>query len=241
LGASSLWSKQTLRPRGNSELVFLADALEEAAGRLIGDAWSGAEPSDAMRGPPPVTEAVGRFYRERWSDSNEQNEHCGSKYEFTSPEMVESWERLLSVMTWIATEGAEKNGLETNGRKVVGGDYFELPRSIWNIEELWFNRFQACQVVHDGEPTYIFITRESLNRALKKATRYSGTNAGAHPSSLAQDDAPLVEEMRALIESGEATGAYSAALAVTDRAKGGGSSDSKTRRLERRYSKRFGK
>jgi hypothetical protein len=61
-----------------------------------------------------------------------------------------------------------------------------------------------------------------------------------HPSSLQEQDAPLLEEMRALIEGGKVSGPNPAALQVVDRAAGGGNLDSKVRRLERRYQETFG-
>lgn len=61
----------------------------------------------------------------------------------------------------------------------------------------------------------------------------------AHPSSLAEKDAPLLTEMRAAIEAGQASGPYAAALLFVDRAAGGGNTESKVRRLERRYGEKF--
>lgn len=78
---------------------------------------------------------------------------------------VASWDRLRRVMEWIATLG-EEGRLVTRGRLVLGGEYFELPASVWNIESLWQTRFRACQAVHRGLTSYIFLTRESLDGCL---------------------------------------------------------------------------
>jgi hypothetical protein len=53
-------------------------------------------------------------------------------------------------------------------------------------------------------------------------------------------DAPLVEEMHALIVDRKALNATDAARAVLDRAAGKGNDASKVRRLARRYLKRYG-
>jgi hypothetical protein len=60
-----------------------------------------------------------------------------------------------------------------------------------------------------------------------------------HPSNLEEADAPLVETMREMILNGKATGPYNAALAVVDRAPGAGTTESKVRRLERRYRRTY--
>lgn len=60
------------------------------------------------------------------------------------------------------------------------------------------------------------------------------------PSSLADADEPLIIEMRKMITAGKVAGPYPAALAVVDRAAGGGGTLSKARRLERRYTARYG-
>jgi hypothetical protein len=46
--------------------------------------------------------------------------------------------------------------------------------------------------------------------------------------------------MRGLIERGEATSAHNAALAVSNRAKGAGSDESKAKRLGDRYRRAYG-
>lgn len=60
-----------------------------------------------------------------------------------------------------------------------------------------------------------------------------------HPSSLHEEDAPLIEEMKRLIEDGKASGPNPAALIVADRATGA-SLDARVRRLERRYLSIYG-
>jgi len=61
----------------------------------------------------------------------------------------------------------------------------------------------------------------------------------AHPSSLAAVDAPLLEEMRRMIQEGKATSPHNAALAVADRAEGA-SIEAKVSRLGKAYRKKFG-
>ena len=149
-----------------------------------------------------------------------------------------SFGRLVVAMNWIREQASLEESLETNGRSVTGGDYFELPRSIWNVEKIWARRFKGCEIDHDGVPTYLFIRRPTLVRCLRlklKAAR------GPHPSSLEESDAPLVEVMRALILEREVSGPYQAALRIADQAAGGSTLDSKIRRLEKRYISKYGK
>ena len=56
--------------------------------------------------------------------------------------------------------------------------------------------------------------------------------------SLAKLDEPLLNEMHRKITAGEATSIHAAARAVADKANGGGTYDSKVRRLEKRYIKK---
>lgn len=87
----------------------------------------------------------------------------------------------------------------------------------------------------------------SLNTGEAPPTQASDVRLNSKPNSrriasngFAADDAPLVEEMRALIGAGTANGRWDAALAVCGRAKGGGQPASKAKRLLARYSERFG-
>lgn len=59
------------------------------------------------------------------------------------------------------------------------------------------------------------------------------------PNSYAAKDAALVREMEELIRSGEARGPWHAAEKVAERAAGGGTTESKMKRLTRRYSERL--
>lgn len=60
---------------------------------------------------------------------------------------------------------------------------------------------------------------------------------GGHTFDYAKHDEPLVQEMRAMISDGRASGAWDAALAVADRAEGGAKLESKAKRLLLRYKK----
>lgn len=58
---------------------------------------------------------------------------------------------------------------------------------------------------------------------------------GRAPSGYAESDAPLVEEMRAMIRDGRARGPWDAAQAVADRAAGSRHGDTRVKRLVARY------
>jgi len=65
-------------------------------------------------------------------------------------------------------------------------------------------------------------------------------NRTARDRSMSVADAPLVQEMRSLIQGGKASSPSAAALHVVDRAAGSGTTVSKQRRLERRYHRTYG-
>ncbi len=58
--------------------------------------------------------------------------------------------------------------------------------------------------------------------------------------SFAQLDAPLVKEMKELIDSGKVVSPHAAATQIADRAKGAGTPESKVRRLINRFNEKFG-
>ena len=57
--------------------------------------------------------------------------------------------------------------------------------------------------------------------------------------SYAEHDAPLVQEMKALIDKGEAASPHAAAIQIVNKAKGSGTEESKVRRLVDRYNDEF--
>lgn len=158
----SFWTDTRLRPRGDSSHVFLADALQEVGQRLIGDTWTGEEATDALLSDPRVTEAVERYFQQKWGNNGEQGELPGTTYKYVDSRAMESWDRLNRAMDWIAAEGAEHR-LVTKGRPVAGGDYFDLPPSVWNVEDHWSTRFRQCRL---DQATYLFVTRQSLDKCL---------------------------------------------------------------------------
>ncbi len=77
------------------------------------------------------------------------------------------------------------------------------------------------------------VTRPSKRRVRRGGGRKKGSG------SWAVQDQPLIEEMNRLIKSGEVKSAWAAATRVTERARGEGTSESKTKRLHRRYKDQF--
>lgn len=142
--------------------------------------------------------------------------------------------RFRAVMDWIAQRAADEV-LVTKARSADGW-LWSIPSYIWNVDALWDERFIGCSAVHAGQQQALFFTRESLNGCLKTiaAEKQSGRR------SLAEDDAPLIEEMRRLILAGEASSVPDAALAFADRAGGKGTAQSRAKRLERRYGEKYG-
>lgn len=83
----------------------------------------------------------------------------------------------------------------------------------------------------------ILVSEADLETALKGSTRPGRKGRPRGSGSLVEDDKWLVDQMCELIKSGRAGSVHDAACQVADHAKGGGTFDSKVRRLERRYSK----
>jgi len=99
----------------------------------------------------------------------------------------------------------------------------------WDIEVCWADVAQLLGDI-DGQPERAQAQPSSLAAGRKR--KPAGVNYAAA-------DCPLIEEMHSLITSGQAKGPYDAALAVVDRAKGSPNSESKAKRLVRRYSAAF--
>ncbi|SMH36085.1 hypothetical protein [Mesorhizobium australicum] len=118
----------------------------------------------------------------------------------------------------------------TAARERVPPDLFEQP--------IRFGPGSPCVIYNDGthsiwnapykDPMVRFLT-EDVPKAQKPVDR-----------SYAKQDAPLLEEMRRMIVCGQSPSAWNAALAVVDRAVGGGSVESKQQRLHRGYGKKYG-
>ena len=112
---------------------------------------------------------------------------------------------------------------------------------------IFISKRQLADLLVAQTPTKDAAVSESMNvksnvLALEQS-KSPATNRrrGRRPGegSLAVPDAPLVGEMRRLIEEGDCGTPTEAARKVVERADGGGTEDSKIRRLERRYGKKF--
>ena len=112
---------------------------------------------------------------------------------------------------------------------------------------------------HSGfqRPTYLNVSfdRDAFFKALAAAEpRSQATDRGNEQEtspastrgrkkgsgSFAQLDAPLVKEMKELIDSGKVVSPHAAATQIADRAKGAGAPESKVRRLINRFNEKFG-
>ena len=102
-----------------------------------------------------------------------------------------------------------------NGELAAKADKITHQRTCWTIVLLW-ELFQA----------------PSERRTFSSNSRPRGWN-------LDESDAPLLTDMRRLLDSGECLSPTAAAKEVVSRAKGFGTPDSKIRRLVRSYKKRF--
>lgn len=215
----TFWNNSASRPRGNSSHVFLAQALDEVGRHVLGGAWTGREPLEAIDGlpvlpreawkrpypkfppPPPLTLCSRAYDRESRAALERAYENQGKYHDAhvhdwredwrTSPIVADyerrkaSWARLEKAMLWIAEHGVEENMLITRGRSVLGGEYYPLPLSVWDVEHLWSARFRRCQFTHRGLATYIFLTRESLDRCLNpdaSQAKVRGSACTAKPS-----------------------------------------------------------
>lgn len=103
----------------------------------------------------------------------------------------------------------------------------EVVMSAGDVLRVWPDRCQSHGAEKRAPP--IAEARGVQSRSRKAA-----------PNSLVAKDAPLVEEMRAMIRDGRAKGPWDAALALSGRAAGGGTVQSRAKRLLARYSERFG-
>jgi hypothetical protein len=102
----------------------------------------------------------------------------------------------------------------------------------------------------EDEPCGLYVDREEFapraaarwptpaetagNRTASSSSGRRGRPIGS--GSYAEDDAPLLIEMQRLVDDGKALSAHQASLMVADRARGGGSLESKARRLRNAYS-----
>jgi hypothetical protein len=145
--------------------------------------------------------------------------------------------RRYKAASWIADHGR-------NGELPAFGiarfwEPHPLQPAIWCGDDDWA-LFADCRTkrwlsAQAGSVTLdLFLSKASLDQCLAKIPAAPKPRS-PHPSSYAADDAPLLDEMREMIEAGTASGPYPAALLVVDQARGGGETVSKVRRLEKRY------
>lgn len=77
-------------------------------------------------------------------------------------------DRVARCMDWLQGRACEDGVLPTRGRLVMGGPFFDLPPSVWNIESLWETRFRRCQARHRNLQCYLFLDRSALSACLSK-------------------------------------------------------------------------
>jgi hypothetical protein len=87
----------------------------------------------------------------------------------------------------------------------------------------------------------ILVPKGPLEMALKGTARPKRKGRPRGSGSLASEDEPLLHLMRQLLESREARSIHEAASKVAAEAAGGGTPESKTKRLTERYSEKFRK
>ena len=100
----------------------------------------------------------------------------------------------------------------------------------WNIEVCWADVVQLLGDMYSQSEVDQRQPSPSADKKKKRAP--TGLN-------FQLDDQPLIKAMHSLIEAGDASSIWNAALAVADRAKGSRNSQSKAKRLVRGYSAAF--
>lgn len=256
--------------RADSGHIWLGHATNEAGKALFGDEWTGGEgfamltpmaspamlkplPRKAPKPPPPISVLDSTTHPQREAD---RRRYESELEEYNRPEAVEAHAaaekerikllledekrrsagraRFRAVMDWIAQRAAD--GVLVTKARSADGWLWSIPSHIWNVDALWDERFIGCSAVHAGQQQALFFTRESLNDCLKAiAAQKQGGKL-----SLADADAPLIEDMRRLILAGGASSVPDAALAFAEKADGKGTVQSKAKRLERRYGEKYG-
>ena len=111
------------------------------------------------------------------------------------------------------------------------------------IEGRWSDiLFPTAKVLALWPPSVNPAPPPAINQAspVKDTPPRSGQRRKPSGVDYTRDDAPLVQEMRRLLDEGKARGVWDAALAVAGRAKGHGRAESKAKRLWARYSAAFG-
>jgi hypothetical protein len=132
---------------------------------------------------------------------------------------------------------------------VIVGDNPWISCTPYVDDEHWQNYFNDyLDLKRSSLPsrTHLQVRRADILRHITFESDPSETSRGDNPSpdksggqSFAAKDAALIEEMRALIETGKAKSASAAASAVVSKAKKLGSDESAAERLRRRYGRKY--
>lgn len=130
--------------------------------------------------------------------------------------------RRHSAAEWIGDRG--RNGdILTFLRPVSGGMFRPASPDLWNVEPIWA-RFANCQVQWGaGEPDYIFVTRDSLDRATSTLPGGLHPNVGPDLSRLSpylQFAVGLALKFQQFQREGQLTEEAARATAIEEWAKG---------------------
>jgi hypothetical protein len=132
---------------------------------------------------------------------------------------------------------------------IIAGDNPRISCTPYVDDEHWrscFNDYLDLKRSSLPSWTHLQVRRADLLRHITFESDASETSGGNTPApdksggqSFAAEDAPLIEEMRALIVTGKAKSASSAASAVVSKAKKLGSEESAFERLRRGYGRKY--
>ena len=141
----------------------------------------------------------------------------------------------------LAEEQVPAIAIAENGqRDKIGGAFWQSREAMSvfaNGELPPGNLRQALQRKQEGTlHRRIHVSEADLEAGITRHTRPTHKGRPRGSGSLAVEDEPLVNEMCELIDEEKARSPHDAARQVAERASGGGTLDSKIRRLERRYS-----
>jgi hypothetical protein len=229
-------------PKGPSTLIFLADAFGMVGKHLFGDEWAGAEaleppmplaesqrfldsltrsaslarPAARLRSTPLARQPEPAKPVNLPTYSAEQLAEFASKRDAAIAAEAEaatrSRQRRADVAAWIAQRGRDAE-LEARGIWVRGGVApLRLEPHVWNGADNWQLFRQCVAEVTFMSPTYtrvpyfVFLTCDSLGAQIERE------RVAANPSSLADSDAPLIDEMERMIRSGLEKSRRAAAL-----------------------------
>jgi hypothetical protein len=264
---NGFWYLRDDWPNDHPGYVFLARAFDEIGTALHGDRWGLAEELKVPEEPPDDCEDDAVW--DQFEEAEEQYDRACEQAELEFQKTRENAAREIA-------RQCETGNLVSALRPLSGGALVDLGKHFWNTE-IFLHRFVNCQMslndpfavdYYFGDTSWIYLTRESLDRYLMGKTTISeggppvlqqssaivlaGSSSpkckareinliGRPPDagSFAKADEPLISEMHRLIEEGLATSPHSAAGQVADKARGGGTPASKQARLRRRYQRQY--